>query len=89
MTTVKQMLDAKGYDVWTIDPDQTVFEAITLMVEKGIGALVVVKDSRVVGIVSERRLHAQCHSSWTFFPKYAGCRHHVHPRDRHQSISIC
>ena len=54
MTTVKQMLDTKGYDVWTIEPDQTVFEAISLMVEKGIGALVVVKDEHVVGIVSER-----------------------------------
>ncbi len=54
MTTVKQMLDSKGYDVWTIEPDQTVFEAISLMVEKEVGALVVVKDNRVVGIVSER-----------------------------------
>jgi CBS domain-containing protein len=54
MTTVKQMLDSKGYDVWTIGPDETVFEAISLMVDKGIGALVVVKEKRVVGIVSER-----------------------------------
>jgi CBS domain-containing protein len=54
MTTVKQMLDIKGYDVWTIEPDQTVFEAISLMVEKGIGALVVVQDDHVVGIISER-----------------------------------
>lgn len=54
MTTVKQMLDKKGYEVWTIGPDQTVFEAISLMVDKGIGALVVVKDEHVVGIVSER-----------------------------------
>ena len=54
MTTVKQMLDRKGYEVWTIEPEQTVFEAISLMVDKGIGALVVVKDDRVVGIVSER-----------------------------------
>ncbi len=54
MTTVKQMLDRKGYEVWTIEPEQTVFEAISLMVDKGIGALVVVKDDKVVGIVSER-----------------------------------
>jgi len=54
MKSVKQILDSKGYNVWTIGPDQSVLDAIKLMAEKGIGALVVVKDGRVAGILTER-----------------------------------
>lgn len=54
MKTVKQILDDKGHDVWTIAPEQSVLEAITLMAEKGIGALVVTEGDRVIGMVSER-----------------------------------
>ncbi len=54
MKTVKQLLDGKGYQVWTTDPDRSVLDAIKLMAEKGVGALVVVEDGRVVGIVTER-----------------------------------
>ena len=42
MKTVQQILEAKGGKVWTIHPDQYVFEALELMAEKDIGALVVV-----------------------------------------------
>ena len=51
---VEQLLGAKNSDIWSIDPDALVFDAITLMAEKGIGALLVIKDQRVVGILSER-----------------------------------
>ena len=58
MKRVKEILDSKGYDVWTIAPDESVLEAIKLMAEKGIGALIVAEgDSgadHVVGIVTER-----------------------------------
>ena len=54
MKTVKQLLDSKGYQVWTISPDASVLDAIKLMAEKGVGALVVVDGDRVVGIVTER-----------------------------------
>jgi len=54
MITVKQILDEKGHQSWTISPDAKVFDALKLMAEKGIGALVVVENARVVGIVSER-----------------------------------
>jgi CBS domain-containing protein len=40
--------------VWTIAPEASVYQALEIMAEKGIGALVVVKDERVVGIISER-----------------------------------
>lgn len=54
MKIVEQLLSVKSSDIWSIDPDALVFDAITLMAEKGIGALLVIKDQRVVGILSER-----------------------------------
>lgn len=55
MTKVAQVLQDKSEQtIFTIRPDSTVFEAIKLMAEKGIGALVVTDNERVVGIVSER-----------------------------------
>lgn len=55
MRTVADILLTKGNPpTATIHPGHTVLEAITLMAEKGIGALVVVDDGEVAGIVSER-----------------------------------
>lgn len=53
-TTVRQVLEKKGYDIWWIDPDATVYEALELMAEKNIGAVLVMKDGELVGILSER-----------------------------------
>ncbi|AGE25333.1 CBS domain-containing protein [Pseudomonas poae] len=57
MKTVAQLLkakDQKHHDVHTIQWDHTVFEALVRMSEKNVGALPVVKDGAVVGIISER-----------------------------------
>ena len=54
MKTVRNILDNKGYDVWRIGLENTVFDALRLMAEKGVGALVVTDDARVAGIISER-----------------------------------
>jgi CBS domain-containing protein len=54
MMTVKQILDEKGYKVWTVAPDAQVFDALKLMAEKGVGALVVTEKDEVVGVLSER-----------------------------------
>lgn len=54
MKTVEQILDAKGSDVWSITPDASVLEAIKLMAEKEVGALLVMTGEKPVGIVSER-----------------------------------
>ena len=55
MNTVKDILDSKGRDVWSIGPSQTVYEAVMMMIEKEVGALTVLDDaSRLVGIISER-----------------------------------
>ncbi len=55
MRTVREVLEVKGRDVWSIDASETAYEAIALMVEKNVGALVVSgADSQLAGIVSER-----------------------------------
>ena len=54
MKTVEQILDGKGSDVWSITPDASVLEAIKLMAEKEVGALLVMTGEKPVGIVSER-----------------------------------
>lgn len=54
MTTMQDLLDNKGRDVWSIAPGDVVFDAIKLMAERGIGALPVIDAGRLVGIVSER-----------------------------------
>ena len=51
---VMQILQTKGNAVWTIEPQKTVYEALKLMADKDIGALVVVNAGKVVGIFSER-----------------------------------
>jgi CBS domain-containing protein len=53
-TTVKQILSEKGDEVWSTSLDTTVFDALKSMSDKGIGALVVLDDLKVVGIFSER-----------------------------------
>ena len=54
MKTIKQLLDEKGSDIWSIGPQETVFRAIKDMAEKEIGALVVLDNGKLVGIISER-----------------------------------
>jgi len=52
--TVRDILMVKGRDVWTVELDATVFEALSRMAEKEIGALMVMDGPRLVGIISER-----------------------------------
>ena len=54
MTTLKMLLKDKGHDVWSVHPDDTVLDAIKLLAEKDIGALIVIKDDKPVGIFTER-----------------------------------
>lgn len=54
MRTVRQLLEAKAPEVFAIGPDEPVIDAISLMAEKRIGALLVMQAGRLVGIVSER-----------------------------------
>ncbi len=54
MTSLKMLLRGKGHDVWSVHPDDTVLDAIKLLAEKDIGALIVIKDDKPVGIFTER-----------------------------------
>lgn len=54
MLRVSYLLALKGKDVWSIDPDAPVLEAIRVMAERHIGALPVVRGRELLGIVSER-----------------------------------
>ncbi|WP_322794378.1 CBS domain-containing protein, partial [Bellilinea sp.] len=53
-STVRQILQTKGTQVWSVLPESTVMEALELMAEKDIGAVPVVKEGKLVGIFSER-----------------------------------
>jgi len=54
MTMLSQLLDLKGHDVYSVKPDTAVIEAIRVMAERHVGALLVLEGNRLVGIVSER-----------------------------------
>ena len=54
MTTVKSVLHTKGNNIYSIAPEATVFDALKIMAEKNIGALLVMQQEKVVGIFSER-----------------------------------
>lgn len=54
MKRVKDILAAKGDEIWSIGQNQSVYDAILLLAEKGIGALTVMHNEQLVGIISER-----------------------------------
>mgnify|MGYP006421218637 CR=1 FL=1 len=52
--TIKQILDDKGYNIHSVSPDELVIDAIRIMAEKKSGALLVLENGKVEGIISER-----------------------------------
>jgi len=54
MASVKQLLQGKGHDVWSIGPEVSVYDAIVEMAKKEVGALAVVEGESLVGVMSER-----------------------------------
>jgi len=54
MSTVRDIIRKKDDDIWFITPNATVYEALEMMAEKNIGALLVMEESLVKGILSER-----------------------------------
>lgn len=54
MSTVRDMIRKKGSEVFSVSPDASVFEVMTIMAKHNTGALMVVNNGKVEGIVSER-----------------------------------
>ncbi|KJS31691.1 MAG: hypothetical protein VR64_09015 [Desulfatitalea sp. BRH_c12] len=54
MRTVHDILQGKGSEVYTITPEETVYTALQKMAEKNVGALVVMENDKVIGLISER-----------------------------------
>ena len=53
MKSARQLLEAKGSDVWSVHPDAAVYDAIEMMADKGVGALMVLDGGALVGVISE------------------------------------
>ena len=54
MLRVKQLLGRKGHEVWAVDAEEPVLEAIQMMADKHVGALPVTRNGELVGVISER-----------------------------------
>ena len=54
METVRHLLQSKGAEIWAVAPTDTVYEALKLMAEKDVGALLVTDGKKLAGIFSER-----------------------------------
>lgn len=52
--TIRMVLERKGHNVWSVSPEALVYEAIEIMAEKGVGALLVLQNGRPIGVISER-----------------------------------
>ena len=51
---ISSVLKRKGGDIWSVTPEQTVYEAIERMADTGVGALLVISEGKLAGIISER-----------------------------------
>jgi signal-transduction protein with cAMP-binding, CBS, and nucleotidyltransferase domain len=56
MKTAGELLQNKGYDIWSVSPDDTVLDALKLMADKNVGAVLVLAAGNLAGILSERDL---------------------------------
>jgi len=54
MATIRQLLDKKGHEVFSVRPDETVYDSIKKMADKDVGSLTVMEADKLVGIITER-----------------------------------
>ena len=51
---IGSVLNQKGLQIWSVSPTNSVYEAIEMMADKGVGALLVISEEKLVGVISER-----------------------------------
>ena len=78
MATVKHLLGSKGKTVWSVTPDTKTLEALKLMADKDIGALLVMDGEKLVGIISERDFARRLAASGSLRYPSTGKRSHDH-----------
>lgn len=61
MKTVRQLLQGKGYEVMSTEPDKSVYDAMQLMAARNIGALLVLEAGKLIGIITERDYSRKAH----------------------------
>jgi len=54
MTTVRDLLKVKGNEIWFVSPTNDMLDTLKIMAEKNVGALLVLEEGKIIGIVSER-----------------------------------
>ncbi|HLQ86438.1 MAG TPA: CBS domain-containing protein [Salinisphaeraceae bacterium] len=54
MKKVRALLEGKSGNVWSVSPNDSVYDAIAMMAEKNIGAVLVMEEDKLVGVMSER-----------------------------------
>ena len=54
MVTVRQLLQIKSNEIWSVTPQDSVFDALQMMADRNIGVLLAIEDGKLVGIFSER-----------------------------------
>jgi CBS domain-containing protein len=54
MATIRQVLDKKGHEVFSVGLDETVYDSIKKMADKNVGSLVVMEGNKLIGIITER-----------------------------------
>ena len=54
METIRQVLDKKGHEVFSVGLDETVYDSIKKMADKNVGSLVVMEGNKLIGIITER-----------------------------------
>ena len=90
--TVKHLLEHKGRNLWSIDPDATVLDAVAKMAEKDIGSLVVMDGEKLIGIITERHYSRNVvlkgKSSPTTLVRDIMERNVIHVRPE-QSVELC
>ena len=76
MKTIKQVLEAKGMEILSISPDRSVYDAMEMMADNEVGALIVLEKGKVVGLITERDYARKNHSQRAFIAEDASRRYH-------------